>query len=220
MAPADQASSSPPEPSEAPRPRTRIRRAFSGSRELVRIAYRDPEHVAERLTLFAADRYGAASQEWAQSARSARIQPKASGRRLGFRWADAARLDRRNGLAERGLACLADVRPHRKADSRKRTASRYTGVELCSATRSDRRGPRSRALPRYFSAASNSHALPAVCAAAGRVNWAAERLPSAHGRGRAWRPAPGKPGRGRPPCAQFARNDRKGFSSVLGASSG
>jgi hypothetical protein len=45
---------------------------FSGSRELVRIVYRDPEHVAERLTLYATDRYGDASREWAQSARSAR----------------------------------------------------------------------------------------------------------------------------------------------------
>jgi hypothetical protein len=45
---------------------------FSGSRELMRIAYRDPEHVAERLTLYAADRYGDASREWAQSTRTAR----------------------------------------------------------------------------------------------------------------------------------------------------
>jgi hypothetical protein len=28
---------------------------FSGSRELVRIVYRDPEHVAERLTLHVID---------------------------------------------------------------------------------------------------------------------------------------------------------------------
>jgi hypothetical protein len=45
---------------------------FSGSRELVRIVYRDPEHVAERLTLYTADRYGDASREWARSARSSR----------------------------------------------------------------------------------------------------------------------------------------------------
>jgi hypothetical protein len=50
----------------------RIRRVFSGSRELVRIVYRDPEHVAERLTLFAAERLGEASREWAQLARSRR----------------------------------------------------------------------------------------------------------------------------------------------------
>jgi hypothetical protein len=45
---------------------------FSGSRELVRIVYRDPEHVSERLTLYATDRYGDASGEWARTARSAR----------------------------------------------------------------------------------------------------------------------------------------------------
>jgi hypothetical protein len=38
----------------------------------VGIVYRDPEHVAERLTLYATDRYGDASGEWAQAARSAR----------------------------------------------------------------------------------------------------------------------------------------------------
>ena len=39
---------------------------LSGSRELVRIVYRDPEHVAERLTLYACDRLGDNSSEWAQ----------------------------------------------------------------------------------------------------------------------------------------------------------
>src|ERR1700716_1057352 len=72
MESADHSSPTAPEPSEAPRPRSRIGRIFSGSRELVGIVYRDPEHVAERLTLFAADRYGDTSREWAQSARSAR----------------------------------------------------------------------------------------------------------------------------------------------------
>jgi hypothetical protein len=45
---------------------------FSGSRELVRIAYRDPDHVAERLTLLVSDRYGDSSREWAQATRGAR----------------------------------------------------------------------------------------------------------------------------------------------------
>ena len=39
------------EPEEASRPRGRIRGVFSGSRDLVQLVYRDPEHVAERLTL-------------------------------------------------------------------------------------------------------------------------------------------------------------------------
>jgi len=72
MASADRTSSTPPEPSEAPPPRSRIGRVFSGSRELVRIVYRDPEHVAERLTLYVSDRYADASREWAQSVRGAR----------------------------------------------------------------------------------------------------------------------------------------------------
>jgi hypothetical protein len=58
--------------SEEPAPRSRIRRAFSGSRELARLVYRDPEHVAERLTLYAADRLGDPSLKWAQSAQSSR----------------------------------------------------------------------------------------------------------------------------------------------------
>jgi len=58
--------------SEEPSPKGRIRRAFSSSRELVRIAYRDPEHVSERLTLYTAARLGDPSREWAQSALSSR----------------------------------------------------------------------------------------------------------------------------------------------------
>ncbi len=72
MESADQTSAIAPEPSEAPRPRSRIGRVLAGSCELVRIVYRNPEHFAERLTLYAADRYGGASREWAQSARSSR----------------------------------------------------------------------------------------------------------------------------------------------------
>ena len=63
---------SPPAPGAEAVPRSRIRRALSGSRELWRIVYRDPEHVAERLTLYTADRLGEPSREWAESARSAR----------------------------------------------------------------------------------------------------------------------------------------------------
>jgi hypothetical protein len=95
MESADQTSATAPEPSEAPHPRSRIGRVFSGSRELVRIFYRDPEHVAERLTLYAADRYGDASREWAQSARSARPDtPRAViAEELRTRSAQVARID-------------------------------------------------------------------------------------------------------------------------------
>ncbi len=55
-----------------PTPKGRIRRVFATSRELVRIAYRDPEHVSERLTLYTAGRLGDPSREWASSARSSR----------------------------------------------------------------------------------------------------------------------------------------------------
>lgn len=72
MAQVDETNSTPPEPLQAPRSRSRIGRVFSGSRELVRIVYRDPEHVSERLTLYVTDRRGDESREWAQSARAAR----------------------------------------------------------------------------------------------------------------------------------------------------
>lgn len=58
------------EVAEEPSPKGRIRRVFSSSRDLVRIAYRDPEHVSERLTLYTAGRLGDPSREWAQSALS------------------------------------------------------------------------------------------------------------------------------------------------------
>jgi hypothetical protein len=54
------------------RPRGRIAAAYSGSRDLVRIVYRDPEHVPERLTLHASDRLAGESLEWAQAVRRAR----------------------------------------------------------------------------------------------------------------------------------------------------
>jgi hypothetical protein len=59
-------------PEGAPRPR-RLGRVFAGSRDLLRIAYRDPEHVAERLTLYAMDRLAEPSVEWARTTQ--RIRP-------------------------------------------------------------------------------------------------------------------------------------------------
>ena len=50
----------------------RIRRTLSGWRALARIAYRDPEHVAERLALYGAGNMGEASLAWAHSVRDAR----------------------------------------------------------------------------------------------------------------------------------------------------
>jgi hypothetical protein len=51
--------------------RGRIAGAFSGPRDLVSIVYRDPQHVAERLTLYAAQHLGEPSRTWAEEARRA-----------------------------------------------------------------------------------------------------------------------------------------------------
>lgn len=50
----------------------RFRSALSGTRGLARLVYRDPVHVAERLTLYAAESLGEQSHEWAQRARGDR----------------------------------------------------------------------------------------------------------------------------------------------------
>ena len=50
----------------------RIRHTLSGSRQLARIVYRDPEHVAERLTLYGAQHLGQLSLDWAHGVREAR----------------------------------------------------------------------------------------------------------------------------------------------------
>ncbi len=55
-----------PGPSRERAPATgRVGRAMSGWRGLARIAYRDPEHVAERLTLYAAGNLGQPALDWA-----------------------------------------------------------------------------------------------------------------------------------------------------------
>ena len=102
-------------------PRGRIRRVFSGSRELVRIVYRDPEHVAERLTLYTADRLGDPSREWAQSAREcparypARRDRRGAAYAVGARRADRRR-DLRNAVLHRTRARLPHVSAAGDAD--------------------------------------------------------------------------------------------------------
>jgi hypothetical protein len=56
---------------ETPAPASRgyVRRVLVGSRDLVRVIHRDPEHVAERITLYAVDRIADESTQWAQSVR-------------------------------------------------------------------------------------------------------------------------------------------------------
>lgn len=49
-----------------------IRKRLSAGRRLARLVYRDPEHVAERLTLFGSERLGESSLEWASRVRQER----------------------------------------------------------------------------------------------------------------------------------------------------
>jgi hypothetical protein len=59
-----------PEPSPADaEPSGGVRRALAGTKALVRLAYRDPEHISERLTLQATQNLATASRVWAQDAR-------------------------------------------------------------------------------------------------------------------------------------------------------
>lgn len=65
----------PPAPDEAEASRGdrgRVKRTLSSWRALARIAYRDPEHVAERLALYGAHNLGEPSLAWAQGVRDAR----------------------------------------------------------------------------------------------------------------------------------------------------
>src|SRR3954454_6698602 len=54
----------------------RMRRGLGGTKELVRIAYRDPLHIPERLTLHAAQQLAEPSREWAE--RALRERPDAT----------------------------------------------------------------------------------------------------------------------------------------------
>lgn len=89
-----------PEPSEPVtkargRRTASLRRRAGRSREILRVAFRDPEHVSERLSLFAAQRLAEPSRNWAAAAR--RAQPRATpaelAERLRLESARIARLD-------------------------------------------------------------------------------------------------------------------------------
>src|SRR5947209_18308102 len=68
---------------------------FSGSRELARIVYRDPEHVSERLTLYSVGRLADTSLDWARSVRSTREDtfPAEIAEELRIQTAQVARID-------------------------------------------------------------------------------------------------------------------------------
>ena len=80
---------------EPPRASGRIRRTLSEGRRLARIAYRDPEHVAVRLTLYGSERLGEASIEWASRVREERPDaPRAViAEELRIQTAQVARID-------------------------------------------------------------------------------------------------------------------------------
>jgi hypothetical protein len=65
------------------------------ARALARLALRDPEHIPERLTLFAAGRQSEAAREWAERARAARpgSSPAALAEELRIASAKVARVD-------------------------------------------------------------------------------------------------------------------------------
>jgi hypothetical protein len=68
---------------------------LAGSRELIRIVYRDPEHVAERLTLYGLGRLADESRNWALLARTARpdTPPEELAEELRIQSAQIARID-------------------------------------------------------------------------------------------------------------------------------
>ena len=72
MAPAEAALDLPPDGTEPPEAPGRVRRTLAGWRRLATIAYRDPEHVAERLTLYGSERLGEPSIAWAVQVRQER----------------------------------------------------------------------------------------------------------------------------------------------------
>jgi hypothetical protein len=73
----------------------RGRRALRGARELVRIAYRDPEHIPERLTLHATHTLARPSLEWAEAAQRDRAgdSPAEIAHELRVKSAKIARID-------------------------------------------------------------------------------------------------------------------------------
>jgi hypothetical protein len=75
--------------------RRRVGHTLSGWRQLGRIAWRDPEHVAERLTLYSAGNLGEPSLEWAHEARETRPEvPRAViAEELRTQTAQVARID-------------------------------------------------------------------------------------------------------------------------------
>jgi len=73
--------------------RRRVGSLFSGSRELAAIVRRDPEHVPERLALFAVRRLGEPSRLWAHEALADGTDPGAVATKLRHQSGRVARID-------------------------------------------------------------------------------------------------------------------------------
>lgn len=75
--------------------RSRIRATLSGWRDLARVAWRDPEHVSERMTLYAAQKLGEPSAAWAEDVRRSRpdTPPAVIAQELRTQSANIARVD-------------------------------------------------------------------------------------------------------------------------------
>ena len=84
-----------PDGAEPPRTSGRFRHRLSEWRRLAGIAYRDPEHVAARLTLYGSERLGEPSVEWASRVRQERpdVARAVIAEELRIQTAQVARID-------------------------------------------------------------------------------------------------------------------------------
>ena len=95
MPPPDAAVEAAADGRDPPRPTGRVRHTLAGWRLLATIAYRDPVHVAERLTVFGSEHLAGASLEWAGRVQAERPDvPRALiAEELRVQTAQAARID-------------------------------------------------------------------------------------------------------------------------------
>ena len=129
-------------------PRSRVRRVFSGSRDLARIVYRDPEHVSERLTLYAADRLADPSRG------VGRVRAELSPR-------DPPGPDRR-GTADAVGACGADRRCDRRDSVLRRAGARLPDVSAAGDAHDAAHGRALRPRPEQLQTAAEMLALRGV----------------------------------------------------------
>ena len=139
----------------------RIRRRLSEGRRLARIAYRDPEHVAARLTLYGSERLGEQSMEWASRVQQERpdVPEAVIAEELRIQTAQVARIDGavsgtpflialvpgylaylwQEGVMERRIAALYGCDPRDLETSAKILVLRGVHPTVDAATRPSRR---------------------------------------------------------------------------------